>query len=114
MQAMMHEHLNLTGAEAQARKTGDCTADVTAFENVHIQILAMADMPTEGIVMQFSNMFRECDEKNHKKPSLTNMVVLNQNRPNPFNDETVISYFIPDHIEYAQIIIYDNMGMIVV
>ena len=44
MTAMMHEHLEATGAEALARKTANYAADVTAFENVHIQILAMADL----------------------------------------------------------------------
>src|SRR5688572_15127059 len=57
MQAMMHEHLNATGAEALARKTADYAGDVTAFENVHVQILQMADMLTDGIVKQFPNMF---------------------------------------------------------
>src|SRR5215208_1679406 len=48
MQSMMHEHLNATAAEALARKTGNYSGDVTAFENVHLQILEMADMLTKG------------------------------------------------------------------
>src|SRR5687768_12040158 len=57
MQSMMQEHLALTAAEALARKTGNYSGDVTAFDNVQGQILAMADMLTEGIVKQFPNMF---------------------------------------------------------
>jgi hypothetical protein len=67
MKSMMQEHLNLTGAEAVARKTANYTADVTAFENVHTQILAMADMLTEGIVKQFPNMFSGCPLSDSKK-----------------------------------------------
>src|SRR5215213_11602260 len=69
MRAMMHEHLDLTAAEALARKTGNYAADVTAFENVHNQILEMADMFTEGIVKQFPNMFNGCPLKDFKKPT---------------------------------------------
>lgn len=60
MKSMLYDHLNLTAAEALARKNANYTADVTAFENVHIQILNMADMLTQGIIKQFPNMFRGC------------------------------------------------------
>lgn len=113
MQAMMLEHLNLTGAEAVARKTDNYTADVTAFENVHVQILEMADMLTNGIVKQFPSMFRGCHEKHDKEPTSNNTIVLKQNTPNPFSNQTAISYFIPDHIRQAQIVVYDEKGTLI-
>ena len=67
MQEMMMEHLNATAAEAVARKTGNYAADVVAFDHVHMQILEMADMLTEGIVKQFPNMFSGCPLKDSKK-----------------------------------------------
>src|SRR5215213_5140168 len=67
MKTMMHEHLDRTGAEALTRKTANYAADVSVFEEVHVQILEMADMLTEGIVMQFPNMFSGCSLKESKK-----------------------------------------------
>jgi hypothetical protein len=54
---MMHEHLDLTTAEVQARLKGDWLADIAAYERVHEQILHMADMLSEGIISQFSKKF---------------------------------------------------------
>src|SRR5215207_4131571 len=64
---MMYEHLNLTAAEALARKNANYTGDVIAYDNVHLEILQMADMLTEGIVDQFPNMFSGCPLKESKK-----------------------------------------------
>lgn len=58
MKQMMHDHLNLTTAEVQARLKGDWAADVKAYDNVHGQILRMADMLSAGIVNQFPQKFK--------------------------------------------------------
>lgn len=114
MQSMMQEHLNATAAEAVARKTGNYSGDVTAYDHVHMQILEMADMLTEGIVKQFPNMFSGCQVKNSSSGhSSNNRIILNQNTPNPFTDKTVISYFIPENVKQAQILVYDDMGILV-
>jgi hypothetical protein len=57
MKRMMHEHLDLTTAEVQARLKGEWSADVAAYERVHEQILHMADMLSAGIISQFSKKF---------------------------------------------------------
>jgi hypothetical protein len=57
MKRMMHEHLDLTTAEVQARLKGDWSSDIAAYERVHEQILHMADMLSEGIISQFSKKF---------------------------------------------------------
>jgi hypothetical protein len=58
MDQMMKDHLDATTREAVARHQGDWSADVAAYDAVHVQILAMADMLSSGIIAQFPNMFR--------------------------------------------------------
>lgn len=55
---MMHDHLNVTTTEVQARLKGDWTADIAAYEKVHEQILHMADMLSDGIMKQFPDKFK--------------------------------------------------------
>ena len=69
MKDMMYMHLNLTSAEALARKQHNYNADVTAYDNVHNEILQMADMLTEGIVAQFPNKFSGCPLKEKTEQS---------------------------------------------
>lgn len=57
MQAMMADHLDLTLAEAVARLGRDYTADVAAYDEIHAQILHMADMLSDGILAQFPGRF---------------------------------------------------------
>ena len=58
MQSMMRDHLDLTLAEAVARLQGDFQADIAAYDQVHGQILEMADMLSAGIVAQFPKAFK--------------------------------------------------------
>jgi hypothetical protein len=58
MKAMMHDHLNLTTNEVQARLKGDWAADIAAYDRVHEQILHMADMLSDGIINQFPKKFK--------------------------------------------------------
>jgi hypothetical protein len=58
MTKMMHDHLNLTTNEVQARLKGDWAADIAAYDAVHQQILQMADMLSAGIIKQFPEKFK--------------------------------------------------------
>jgi hypothetical protein len=57
MEAMMRDHLDLTLAEAVARLEGRYTDDASAYDQIHVQILHMADMLSDGIVAQFPAKF---------------------------------------------------------
>ncbi len=58
MKAMMRTHLDLTLKEAAARLNGDYAADIAAYDEVHVEILKMADMLSAGIINQFPKMFK--------------------------------------------------------
>jgi Spy/CpxP family protein refolding chaperone len=57
MKQMMHDHLSLTTAEVQDRLKGNYAADIADYEKVHVQILRMADMLSDGIIHQFPKKF---------------------------------------------------------
>jgi hypothetical protein len=58
MKDMMHRHLDLTTEEVVARLQGNWSADVAAYDKVHLEILEMSDMLSDGIVKQFPARFR--------------------------------------------------------
>ncbi len=58
MRAMMRSHLDLTLAEAVARLNGDFTGDIALYDQIHGQILHMADMLSAGIINQFPQRLR--------------------------------------------------------
>jgi hypothetical protein len=58
MRKMMRDHLDLTLSEAVAHLGNDHGADVRAYNRIHVQILHMADMLSDGIIAQFPKRFR--------------------------------------------------------
>lgn len=58
MRDMMHEHLDLTLQEAVSYLTGDHAASVAAYDEIHLQALAMADMLSDGIIKEFPTKFK--------------------------------------------------------
>ena len=57
LEAMMRIHLDRTLEEAVARLQGRYADDIAAYEAVHVDIFAMADMLSDGIVEQFPGRF---------------------------------------------------------
>lgn len=58
MKEMMHAHLDLTLQEAATYLNGDYTGSVAAYEQVHLEILEMADLLSNGIIEQFPKKFK--------------------------------------------------------
>ena len=57
MQDLMKMHLDLTLKEATAQLEGNFTLSISAYEEIHLEILKMADVLSAGIVLQFPQMF---------------------------------------------------------
>ena len=57
IQSMMKTHLDLTLAEAVAYLKGDYNGSVKSYEQVHLEILGMADTLSSGIIAQFPHSF---------------------------------------------------------
>jgi hypothetical protein len=57
LRTMMRDHLDLTLAEAADRLAGDYEKDIADYDAVHVEILAMADMLSDGIIAQFPGRF---------------------------------------------------------
>lgn len=58
MKMMMHHHLDLTLQEAANYLHGDYAGSVADYEQVHLEILKMADMLSDGIIRQFPKKFK--------------------------------------------------------
>ena len=110
MKSMMFMHLDLTAAEAVARKNADYAGDVIAYDRVHLEILDMSDMLTGGVTRQFPSQFNGCPLST---PVAGAQAMLHQNVPNPFVNNTTISFSIPESAGKAQLMIFDDRGNIV-
>jgi hypothetical protein len=58
LQSMMKSHLDLTLAEAVAYLKGNYDDSVKGYEQVHLEILSMADTLSSGIIAQFPHAFK--------------------------------------------------------
>ena len=73
MGPMMREHLDLTLSEAVNHLQGKFVADIADYDRIHLQILDMADMLTDGIIAQFPNQFGEPVEPSARAVLRTDM-----------------------------------------
>ena len=54
---MMRAHLDQTLAEAILRLEGDHEAEVRTYDEIHVHILEMADVLSDGMIAQFPEKF---------------------------------------------------------
>jgi len=69
----------------------------------------------EGLKTQMDQVLavlKDSLDENKQTTSLEGDVYLSQNQPNPFRQNTLISYFVPDHVEGAQIQITNVEGQV--
>ncbi len=96
-----------------------------------IDSLKQKDSITDARIQQLEELMNECcsipsarkanstgqageEKSNVREVELTtDVIILDQNNPNPFKETTAITYFIPDFVNYAQIIFSDNMGRVI-
>lgn len=57
IQTMLYDHLDLTIHELEMRLVGDYAGDITTFDMVEQEVLAMADYFSQGIIKQFPQSF---------------------------------------------------------
>jgi hypothetical protein len=57
MRSMRRTHLDQTLAEATQRLEGDHEAEIRTYDEIHVHILEMADVLSDGIVAQFPEKF---------------------------------------------------------
>jgi hypothetical protein len=57
VQALLDRHLDLTLEEATARLAGHYSADISAYDQVHGEIIQLADVLSNGIIAQFPQKF---------------------------------------------------------
>jgi hypothetical protein len=57
VESLLKAHLDLTANEAVERILGHYQADIDAYDNVHAQILQLADALSAGIIAQFPEKF---------------------------------------------------------
>jgi len=67
----------------------------------------------------------QIQNNNHNIPSIQNeytmevrlrnedMIVLNQNAPNPFKEQTTITWYLPERVQRAQLIFTNNLGQVI-
>ncbi len=104
---------------------------VVAILNTRIDSLQNVISNFNTRMTQFENQLDDCCKHghhgNHNSKSSSennsnitevtlensNTILLEQNVPNPFAESTVINYFIPENIKYAQLLFSDNFGRII-
>jgi hypothetical protein len=75
----------------------------------------MADMQSQINGCCSSNLRTQDPNVNQTDVTLSNSesIVLNQNVPNPFAEQTTITYNLPESVKKAQLLFYDASGKLI-
>ena len=64
-------------------------------------------------INKLNSLVETLSKQGHNATALSSTAFLKQNAPNPFNNNTIINYYIPDNAGYAQIKITDIKGSVI-
>jgi len=108
---------------------GHPLSDAQTFEGVNYSALIplliasvkQLDSTNQSLQQQLSDLQNCCamihtnqGSVNQSTVSLSNQaIILDQNAPNPFADQTTITYSIPSSVQDARILFYDNNGRVI-
>jgi hypothetical protein len=71
------------------------------------------DLQAAIAVLQSGNKTAPVSNELEIKLSDRNTIILDQNQPNPFKENTTIKYNIPDNVKSAQILFYNSKGNVI-
>ncbi|MDP1746456.1 MAG: tail fiber domain-containing protein [Bacteroidota bacterium] len=117
----------LVKAVQELSKAADSTSTATAkndsINDAKMQAMQNKINQLDAIINSCCTVGKSMQQNNSNSESLANskdvelsnknIVVLDQNTPNPFADQTLINYFLPDNITRAQIIFLDQSGKLI-
>ncbi len=129
VEKVMPELVRDMSVPAKLDKNGKVITAAQSFKGVNyvgmIPVLIAALQQTDSInksLQQQINALQNCCGYNNKVPTnlgnststeLSDLgIILDQNAPNPFAEQTVITYTIPESVQDARLIFYTNNGTI--
>jgi hypothetical protein len=101
-------------AEPKKREQVDLKS-VNYIELIPILIAGMQELSAknEALKSELNELKSLVIKNGNGAPNLSSTAFLKQNTPNPFNNNSVISYYVPNNAGYAQIKITDAKGRLV-
>ena len=106
----------LIGAANEQKHTIDSLLNINNSLKTNDSILSsridMLEQMINNCCAATGNTSRKADKSIDVELSSENTIILNQNDPNPFAEQTRISYFIPTEVKEAKIIFFTNTGLV--
>jgi hypothetical protein len=79
-----------------------------------INAIKELDSTVTALQNQLNNMrVQSSNSGNTQTVDLESDIILYQNMPNPFSEETVINFFLPENVTTARMIFYDETGRVI-
>ncbi len=91
----------------------DDSTDVYGMEYMElIPVLVEAIKVQNEMILKLEEKIKDKDEKSAEEPIIEDdaKATLGKNRPNPFNENTIIDYYLPSTVHNAVLYVYDLQG----
>lgn len=105
-----------TGLLAERAKTNEQDSIITSLQNQMNQLLTNVTnccLVNGGRSMQSPETIAQTTNQTEVKLTDAQSIVLEQNVPNPFAEQTSISYYLPDNTKKAQMLFYNAQGRLI-